>query len=190
MPFGPPSSIWPLPPKPQPGSTRHGFVASATSSSSLPSASSLLWQNLSALRSVFCAATRVSMAMTSRPGMANPSTLSSFCSLAKSPSCRLFLPEYLGIRSLTPAPRDNAIFTLSPRQAEAFGGWKRPQQLFGQLHAASNDIFMDPGDGCDLVQDMTTDCSVVASLCAAMRVLTGKHLVRERKPFLHSRSHN
>lgn len=38
-----------------------------------------------------------------------------------------------------------------------------------------DEIFMNSGDGCDLVQDMTTDCSVVASLCAAMRILTGSH---------------
>jgi hypothetical protein len=32
-------------------------------------------------------------------------------------------------------------------------------------------------NGCDLVQDLTTDCSVVASLCAATRILTGRNSV-------------
>jgi calpain-7 len=36
---------------------------------------------------------------------------------------------------------------------------------------------MNSSRGCDLVQDVTTDCSVVASLCAAMRILTGRHSV-------------
>lgn len=37
---------------------------------------------------------------------------------------------------------------------------------------------MNSSHGCDLVQDVTTDCSVVASLCAAMRILTGRNSVR------------
>lgn len=37
---------------------------------------------------------------------------------------------------------------------------------------------MNSSSGCDLVQDMTTDCSVVASLCAAMNILTGRKSVR------------
>lgn len=36
---------------------------------------------------------------------------------------------------------------------------------------------METRHDCDLVQDLTTDCSVVASLCAAMRILTGKQSV-------------
>ncbi|CCT71427.1 related to calpain-like protease palBory [Fusarium fujikuroi IMI 58289] len=68
---------------------------------------------------------------------------------------------------------DNAIFTLSPRQTATFGGWKRPRDLHDHVEA-DDDIFMNSSRGCDLVQDMTTDCSVVASLCAAMNILTGR----------------
>lgn len=35
--------------------------------------------------------------------------------------------------------------------------------------------FTTPNGPCDLVQDVTTDCSVVAGLSAAINVLTGKH---------------
>lgn len=36
---------------------------------------------------------------------------------------------------------------------------------------------MRPSKSCNLVQDVTTDCSVVASLSAAIGMLTGKHAV-------------
>ncbi|KAF5232042.1 hypothetical protein FANTH_13159 [Fusarium anthophilum] len=68
---------------------------------------------------------------------------------------------------------DNAIFTLSPRQTATFGGWKRPRDLHDHVEA-DDDVFMNSSSGCDLVQDVTTDCSVVASLCAAMNILTGR----------------
>ncbi|KAJ4264723.1 cysteine protease [Fusarium torreyae] len=71
---------------------------------------------------------------------------------------------------------DNAIFTLSPRQAATFGGWKRPRDLYDDTDI-DNEAFMNSSTGCDLVQDVTTDCSVVASLCAAMRILTGRNSV-------------
>ena len=52
---------------------------------------------------------------------------------------------------------------LSEFQIDNFDGWKRPGELFPgefeKLMTASNEI--------DLVQDITTDCSVVASLCAS-----------------------
>ncbi|KAF5019764.1 hypothetical protein F66182_8201 [Fusarium sp. NRRL 66182] len=67
---------------------------------------------------------------------------------------------------------DDATFTLSPRQAATFGGWKRPRDLYNNF-ITDDEIFMDSRSGYDLVQDVTTDCSVVASLCAAMRILTG-----------------
>jgi hypothetical protein len=41
-----------------------------------------------------------------------------------------------------------------------------------------DEAFMNSSSGCDLVQDVTTDCSVVASLCAAMRILTGRNSVK------------
>ncbi|KAF0635355.1 hypothetical protein FPSE5266_09291 [Fusarium pseudograminearum] len=71
---------------------------------------------------------------------------------------------------------DNATFTLSPRQDATFGGWKRPRDLHPDLDL-DDDALMNSSRGCDLVQDVTTDCSVVASLCAAMRILTGRHSV-------------
>lgn len=36
---------------------------------------------------------------------------------------------------------------------------------------------MRVSDRCDLVQDITTDCSVVASLSAAAKMLLGQHAV-------------
>ncbi|CZT02038.1 related to calpain-like protease palBory [Rhynchosporium agropyri] len=50
---------------------------------------------------------------------------------------------------------------LSGSQMNNFDGWKRPNELSSEnarLMTATSDI--------DLVQDITTDCSVVASLCA------------------------
>ncbi|KAM0336462.1 hypothetical protein ACHAPQ_004095 [Fusarium lateritium] len=71
---------------------------------------------------------------------------------------------------------DNATFTLSPRQTATFGGWKRPRDLHPGTEI-DDETFMNSSSGCDLVQDVTTDCSVVASLCAAMRILTGRNSV-------------
>ncbi|RBR12689.1 uncharacterized protein FIESC28_08525 [Fusarium coffeatum] len=71
---------------------------------------------------------------------------------------------------------DNATFTLSPRQAATFGGWRRPRDLHHDIEP-DRDALMNSSHGCDLVQDVTTDCSVVASLCAAMRILTGRNSV-------------
>ena len=44
--------------------------------------------------------------------------------------------------------------------------WKRPVELF-----PDGSQLMVPDEESDLVQDVTTDCSVVASLCASMRTL-------------------
>jgi hypothetical protein len=44
-----------------------------------------------------------------------------------------------------------------------------------------DEAFINSSSGCDLVQDVTTDCSVVASLCAAMRILTGRNSVKASK---------
>ncbi|WZH42568.1 Calpain-like protease palBory [Fusarium acuminatum] len=71
---------------------------------------------------------------------------------------------------------DNATFTLSPRQTATFGGWKRPRDLHPGTEM-DDEAFINSSSGCDLVQDVTTDCSVVASLCAAMRILTGRNSV-------------
>ena len=61
---------------------------------------------------------------------------------------------------------------LSDAQREIFAGWRRPHETFGrppetQLQEISRDEFsMTTVNEIDLVQDITTDCSVVASLCA------------------------
>ncbi|KIX92146.1 uncharacterized protein Z520_12139 [Fonsecaea multimorphosa CBS 102226] len=70
---------------------------------------------------------------------------------------------------------DLSSLPLSPGQLESFDGWKRPQQALPSVHSDLNGSNGHNGaDGAvmylpesiDLVQDMTSDCSVVASLCA------------------------
>ncbi|KAJ2895521.1 PALB protein [Zalerion maritima] len=61
---------------------------------------------------------------------------------------------------------DTTIFTVSEDQAALLDGWKRPRDLFP---GADETQLMVPIHGTDLVQDVTTDCSVVASLCAIMK---------------------
>lgn len=74
---------------------------------------------------------------------------------------------------------DLSPYTFSPAQQELFAGWKRPLELFpdpnGQLDTEKlSDDMMRASSDCDLVQDMVTDCSVVASLSAAMSHLCPK----------------
>lgn len=64
---------------------------------------------------------------------------------------------------------DTYEFSLSEEQREIFDGWKRPSDLTANW-AQSNgktpsEPTMLPTEPMDLVQDVTTDCSVVASLC-------------------------
>ncbi|KAI0127736.1 PALB protein, partial [Xylariales sp. AK1849] len=70
---------------------------------------------------------------------------------------------------------DPSNFPLSKRQEEVFAGWKRPLQLIGAGKDVDDEGFkrslMEAEDDYDLVQDITTDCSVVASLCASIRHL-------------------
>lgn len=68
---------------------------------------------------------------------------------------------------------DNPVLPLSEFQLESFAGWKRPQQALasrggadGQSEAATPTMVKGSAK-IDLVQDMISDCSVVASLCAA-----------------------
>lgn len=67
---------------------------------------------------------------------------------------------------------DSTPLPLSSSQLETFDGWKRPQDAFASLNISPDgDVFpsaavMHIPDEMDLVQDMTSDCSVVASLCA------------------------
>ncbi|TVY47314.1 Calpain-like protease [Lachnellula occidentalis] len=58
---------------------------------------------------------------------------------------------------------DSADLMLSDAQKAIFAGWKRPHESFGTLTDEGITISTDE---IDLVQDITTDCSVVASLCA------------------------
>lgn len=61
---------------------------------------------------------------------------------------------------------------LSPLQLESFAGWKRPKEALGGIEIMRdgdklpNTPTMTRLKKVDLVQDMTSDCSVVASLCA------------------------
>lgn len=66
-------------------------------------------------------------------------------------------------------------FSFSDTQKQLFAGWRRPAELLRTDGAATSDdaAMAVPGEY-DLVQDVTTDCSVVSSLCAGMRRL-GRH---------------
>lgn len=68
--------------------------------------------------------------------------------------------------------RDNPEPLLSDVQRAIFAGWKRPAEAFPlsclqqpALFPNSNPTMVSEGR-IDLVQDVTADCSVVASLCA------------------------
>lgn len=67
---------------------------------------------------------------------------------------------------------DSPQLPLSPLQMESFGGWKRPKEALAGIEVLrdgqmlSNEPTMKRTEKVDLVQDMTSDCSVVASLCA------------------------
>ena len=63
---------------------------------------------------------------------------------------------------------DNVDFPLSELQLDVFEAWRRPEDLLGKFHTvpAYRPTMLAHGP-VDLVQDITTDCSVVASLCAA-----------------------
>ncbi|KAL7814889.1 cysteine proteinase [Trichoderma aethiopicum] len=84
---------------------------------------------------------------------------------------------------------DDTPFPLSETQLANFSAWQRPHELFGPFAAGQDDILMSQGTRFDLAQDITTDCSVVASLSAAARVWTGKHAMLSKimHPFDHSR---
>jgi calpain-7 len=67
---------------------------------------------------------------------------------------------------------DSPELPLSDIQLESFDGWKRPAEALSSVRfpgaAEGNEISMTMRhiDKVDLVQDLTSDCSVVASLCA------------------------
>ncbi|CAD6442943.1 4146cbde-6597-48a2-9b53-79edff8f5b5c [Sclerotinia trifoliorum] len=65
---------------------------------------------------------------------------------------------------------DPSELKLSEAQIETFAGWKRPHErddIPFQRFQDVEDALMNASKDIDLVQDITTDCSVVASLCAA-----------------------
>ncbi|KAL7787021.1 cysteine proteinase [Trichoderma ceciliae] len=84
---------------------------------------------------------------------------------------------------------DDTVFPLSENQVANFSAWRRPHELFGPFSAGQDDILMTQGTRFDLAQDITTDCSVVASLSAAAKIWTGKHAVLSTimHPFDHKR---
>lgn len=66
---------------------------------------------------------------------------------------------------------DTSELSFSKKQNEIFEGWKRPTEIFNDSGPELFENIMIARTDCDLVQDITTDCSVVASLCAVMRHL-------------------
>lgn len=66
---------------------------------------------------------------------------------------------------------------MSSAQEAILDAWKRPGDIFNAEQVKDTQTFMEPVNDCDLVQDVTTDCSVVASLSAALNILTGKRAV-------------
>lgn len=80
---------------------------------------------------------------------------------------------------------DDTPFVLSETQKSTFSGWMRPREIFRipetdlkpDDDAALDELLMSTSQNIDLVQDVTTDCSVVAGLSAAVEILTGKHSV-------------
>jgi calpain-7 len=69
--------------------------------------------------------------------------------------------------------RDPSEIAISPSHIQDLAGWKRPTELLNStftgdlesLHAINKPTMLASAD-IDLVQDVTADCSVVASLCA------------------------
>ena len=59
-------------------------------------------------------------------------------------------------------------FPLSAVQLEVFDAWQRPRERLEQSHTTPEWCSTILARGkVDLVQDVTTDCSIVASLCVA-----------------------
>lgn len=82
---------------------------------------------------------------------------------------------------------DSPSLQLSPLQLKTFAGWKRPWEAFAGIDFSQDGIrlptqpTMRRGEKIDLVQDMTSDCSLVASLCAgSARAGHGHPRVRSR----------
>lgn len=86
-------------------------------------------------------------------------------SKSKSSSVLRFCRSY----ALTKAS-DEPELHLASAQRQVFAGWKRPHELLSKNVIGETKRITDPvmsvSGKIDLVQDMLTDCSVVASLCA------------------------
>ena len=71
--------------------------------------------------------------------------------------------------------RDTTDFRFTGMQLDVFAGWRRPNEALS-VECLKTDRYdvkdiaptMVPSSATDLVQDMTADCSLVASLCAVM----------------------
>jgi calpain-7 len=98
-------------------------------------------------------------------------------------------PEEFVLRDGEPMFTDSMMLPLSAEQLESFDGWKRPQEALPSVYSDADGA---PSGGqatvmylpvaMDLVQDMTSDCSVVASLCAlTSRVQRGFPKVRNER---------
>ncbi|KAK1751923.1 hypothetical protein QBC47DRAFT_405929 [Echria macrotheca] len=68
---------------------------------------------------------------------------------------------------------DPSPFSLSAEQQAIFLRWQRPDEILSPSKdgGVSNHTTQDSTSEIDLAQDLATDCSVVASLCAAIRHL-------------------
>ena len=67
---------------------------------------------------------------------------------------------------------DPAPFSLSAEQQTIFAGWQRPSEMLSAGEAGDDpESTAVEATEIDLAQDLATDCSVVASLCAAVRHL-------------------
>lgn len=66
--------------------------------------------------------------------------------------------------NLTITRDPSGLLPLSDSQRSMLAAWKRPGEIFesGQV------IYPGGGHSLDLMQDVVTDCSVVASLCSAI----------------------
>lgn len=80
---------------------------------------------------------------------------------AKVTSTRTFSGIISAGRISSNVSSEPADLKLSDAQKEIFDDWNRP---FADVHR--DELLMNPIKAIDLVQDITTDCSVVASLCA------------------------
>lgn len=89
---------------------------------------------------------------------------------------------------------DNVELKLSSQQQEIFNGWRRPDKAFPCSSIQQLDRAQESGPTMkaqarvDLVQDVTSDCSVVASLCAVSARAERGHsnvrlLITERPDF-------